>query len=74
MLDLVIIGGSAAGCNAAIYAARRKLNFEMITDNIGGEVAMSGVVQNWLWEPTINGFELSQKFANHVKSYDVKID
>lgn len=74
MLDLVIIGGSAAGCNAAIYAARRKLNFELITDNIGGEVAMSGVVQNWLGEQSINGFELSQKFANHVKSYGVKID
>lgn len=74
MLDLLIIGGSAAGCNAAIYATRRKLNFEMITSNIGGEVAMSGVVQNWLGEPAINGFALSQKFVNHVKSYDVKID
>jgi len=74
MLDLLIIGGSAAGCNAAIYAARRKLNFEMISSNVGGEVAMSGVVQNWLGEPAINGFALSQKFANHVRSYDVKID
>ena len=74
MLDLLIIGGSAAGCNAAIYAARRKLNFEMITSDVGGEVAMSGVVQNWLGELAINGFALSQKFANHVRSYDVKID
>lgn len=74
MLDLVIIGGSAAGCNAAIYAARRKLNFKMITDNIGGEVAMSGEVGNWLGEMQINGFELAQKFAAHVKSYNVEIE
>ncbi len=74
MLDLVIIGGSAAGCNAAIYAARRKLNFAMITNNIGGEVAMSGEVGNWLGEVSINGFELAQKFAAHVKSYDVQIE
>ena len=44
MLDLVILGASAAGCSAAVYSARRKLNFKLVTDNIGGEVALSGVV------------------------------
>lgn len=74
MLDLLIIGASAAGCSAAIYAARRKLNFEIITDNIGGEVALSGEVENWPGIKKINGFELANNFAEHARSFDTKIN
>ncbi|KKP59584.1 MAG: Alkyl hydroperoxide reductase subunit F [Candidatus Magasanikbacteria bacterium GW2011_GWC2_34_16] len=74
MLDLLIIGASAAGSSAAIYAARRKLNFKVVTDNIGGEVALSGVVNNWPGIIEIQGYELAQKFNEHVKSYNVAID
>lgn len=74
MLDLVIIGGSAAGCSAAIYAKRRELNFRIITGNIGGEVALSGVVNNWPGIIDIQGYELAEQFAEHVRSYGVKIE
>ncbi|MEK7212930.1 MAG: FAD-dependent oxidoreductase [Patescibacteria group bacterium] len=74
MLDLIIIGGSAAGCGAAIYAARRKLNFKIVTDGVGGEVALSGEINNWLGEKSVQGFDLAQKFMEHVKSYNVAID
>jgi NADH-dependent peroxiredoxin subunit F len=74
MLDLIVIGGSAAGCSASIYAARRNLDFKMITDGFGGEVALSGVVNNWPGIISIQGFELAQKFIEHVKSYNVDIE
>lgn len=74
MLDLIIIGGSAAGSSAAIYAARRNLNFKMVTFDVGGEVALSGVVNNWPGIIEIQGFELAKKFNEHVKSYGVEID
>lgn len=74
MLDLLIIGASAAGCSAAIYAARRKLNFKIVTDNIGGEVAVAGQIENWPGIQKIHGFELANQFADHVKSYGVEID
>ncbi|MBI5221286.1 MAG: FAD-dependent oxidoreductase [Candidatus Magasanikbacteria bacterium] len=74
MFDLIIIGGSAAGSSAAIYAARRNLNFKMVTFDVGGEVALSGVVNNWPGIIEIQGFELAQKFNDHVKSYGVQID
>lgn len=74
MLDLVIIGGAAVGCSAAVYAARRKLNFVMITENIGGEVALSGQVGNWPGIIDIQGFELANKFAEHARSYGVNIE
>lgn len=74
MLDLVIIGGSAAGCSAAIYAVRRKLNFRFISLDIGGEVALSGETNNWPGIQSIQGYELAQKFAEHVRSYGVTIE
>ncbi|MEK7681087.1 MAG: FAD-dependent oxidoreductase [Patescibacteria group bacterium] len=74
MYDLIIIGGAAAGSSAGIYAARRKLNFKMIAIDTGGEVALSGEVNNWPGILTIQGYELAQKFSEHVKSYDVAID
>lgn len=74
MLDLIIIGGSAAGSSAAIYCARRKLNFKMVALDLGGEVALSGEVNNWPGIINIQGFELAQKFSEHVKSYGVDID
>lgn len=74
MYDLIIIGGSAAGSSAAIYAARRKLNFKIVALDTGGEVALSGEVGNWPGILSIQGFELAQKFTEHVKSYGVEID
>lgn len=74
MFDLIIIGGSAAGSSAAIYAARRNLNFKVVTFDVGGEVALSGVVNNWPGIIEIQGFELAKKFNEHVKSYGVEID
>ena len=47
MYDLIIIGGSAAGASAGIYAARRGLKFLIIAKDLGGEVALSGEVENW---------------------------
>ena len=46
MYDLIIIGGGPAGITAAIYAARRKLNFLLVTMDIGGQVAWSSEVEN----------------------------
>ncbi len=73
MLDLIIIGAAAAGSSAAIYSARRNLNFKIITLDTGGEVALSGEVANWPGIINIQGFELAKKFTEHVKSYGVDI-
>jgi alkyl hydroperoxide reductase subunit F len=72
--DLVIIGASAAGLSASIYAARRNLNFVVISKDIGGEVALSGETNNWPGIQNIQGYELAQNFADHAKSYNVKIE
>ena len=69
MYDLIIVGGSAAGASAGVYAARRGLKYLILAKDLGGEVALSGDVENWLGIKKTTGFELSAQFADHVRSY-----
>ena len=74
MYDLVIIGAAAAGSSAAIYAARRNLNLIVIAKDTGGEVALSGEVENFAGIESITGYELAKKFNDHVNAYNVPIE
>lgn len=74
MLDLIIIGGSAAGITSAIYAARRNLNFIMVTGDIGGEVATSGEIENYPGFKHTEGLELTQKLTEQLEYYKVKVE
>lgn len=72
MYDLIIVGGSAAGSSAAVYAARRKLNLLMISEDFGGEVANSGEVWNYPGITQTTGIELAEMFRAHVKANGVE--
>ncbi|MBI2063097.1 MAG: FAD-dependent oxidoreductase [Candidatus Yanofskybacteria bacterium] len=74
MFDLIIIGGSAAATTAGIYAARRNLNFKIITKDFGGEVATSGEIANWPGIIKTDGIALAQQFRAHLDSYKVEIE
>ncbi len=74
MFDLIIIGGSAAATSAGIYAARRGLNFKIITKEFGGEVATSGEIGNWPGDGMTDGITLADKFRNHLKMYNVDVE
>lgn len=73
-LDLIIIGASAAGVSAAVYAARRNLSFLILTGDIGGEVASSGEIENYLGFAHTDGIELSQKFMVQLKHNNVTVE
>ena len=74
LYDLIIIGGSAAATAAGIYAARRNLNFKIISKNFGGEVATSGEIANWPGIIKTDGVTLAQQFRDHLESYGVQIE
>jgi len=69
--DLIIIGGSAAAATAGIYAARRGLDFHIITKDFGGEVATSGVIENWPGTIHTDGLTLADQFKKHLAVYNV---
>ncbi|MBI5701398.1 FAD-dependent oxidoreductase [Candidatus Saganbacteria bacterium] len=67
--DLVIIGAGPAGITAAVYAARKKLNFSVISEDIGGQAAWSGDIENYTGYQFITGPDLALKFREHLKTF-----
>jgi len=70
MKDLIIIGAGPAGITAAVYAARKKIDFSVITEDIGGQAALSGDIENYTGYQFITGPELAMKFKEHLQKFD----
>lgn len=69
MHDLAIIGGGPAGVSAAVYAARKRIKTILITDDWGGQSAVSPEIQNWIGDISISGADLGKKMRAHAESY-----
>ena len=71
--DLIIIGGGPGGLTAGIYAKRATLKALLIEKGAyGGQMTMTYMVENYPGFESINGFDLSQKFLNHAKKFDLE--
>ncbi|MEK6945960.1 MAG: FAD-dependent oxidoreductase [Nanoarchaeota archaeon] len=71
--DLIIVGAGPAGMTAAIYAARRKINFIIISLDVGGQMSWSSDVENYPGTTSISGVELANNFRKHLEVYGIKI-
>jgi alkyl hydroperoxide reductase subunit F len=71
--DVVIIGAGPAGSSSAIYCARKGLKTVVIADKIGGQVRDTKGIENFISLPYTEGKELSQKLAEHMSQYPIKI-
>ena len=69
MYDVIIIGGGPAGAAAAVYTARKQMKTLLLTESFGGQSIVSDDIQNWIGEPHISGFDLSEKMEAHVKAF-----
>jgi alkyl hydroperoxide reductase subunit F len=72
MYDLIIIGAGPAGITAAVYAARKKMSFLVITQDIGGQAAWSGDIENYTGYQFVTGPELVSKFEEHMRKYRIE--
>ncbi|HKZ45504.1 MAG TPA: FAD-dependent oxidoreductase [archaeon] len=73
MFDLLIIGAGPAGMSAAIYAARKKMNFLVISRDVGGQGSWSFCVENYPGVRKMSGIKLMKQFRRQLKEYDVKL-
>ena len=71
--DLIIIGAGPAGITASVYAARKKLDFLVISLDIGGQAAWSGDIENYTGYQFITGPELAAKFEEHMRKYGIAL-
>lgn len=74
MYDVLLIGGGPAGLSAAIYLARQKLNVAMFTGELGGQVAWSADIENYLGLHQLTGVQLVQRFQKHLNDYRKILD
>ncbi|MFH1682714.1 MAG: FAD-dependent oxidoreductase [Candidatus Woesearchaeota archaeon] len=71
--DLIVVGAGPAGLNAAVYAARYKLNILVIGKITGGVMLGAIKICNWLGYIETSGMELTEKMAEQVKDAGVEI-
>ncbi|MFA5022383.1 MAG: FAD-dependent oxidoreductase [Patescibacteria group bacterium] len=67
--DVVIIGAGPAGMSAGIYCCRKKMATLILAKDIGGQLAESWQIENYLGYNLISGSELVQKFKEHLDSF-----
>ena len=74
MYDIIIVGSGPAGMSAALYAKRANLNVAVLEKVYygTGQIAESSQVDNYLGLAGINGYELGEKFREHVESLGVE--
>jgi len=72
-MDCIIIGAGPAGMAAAIYMARQKLDFVVISKTVGGQTLLSSEVGNYLGFQLLSGNELVDQFKKHMQNYNIKI-
>ncbi|CCH48616.1 FAD-dependent oxidoreductase [Pseudodesulfovibrio piezophilus] len=69
-VDLVIIGAGPAGLTAGIYAVRAGLKTVVLEKNIvGGQVALTPVVENYPGFTTVPGKQLMDIMGEHAREY-----
>ncbi len=70
--DIIIVGGGAAGYNAALYCGRYRLKTLVITKDIGGTINEADIIDDYLGIENIKGSELGKLFQKHAEKFGAK--
>ncbi|HEB72430.1 MAG TPA: thioredoxin-disulfide reductase [Nitrospirae bacterium] len=74
MYDCVVIGGGPGGICAAIYAIRAGLKTVILEKlGVGGQIAVSDIIENYPGFPSISGPDLMRNFEDHAKSVKAEL-
>ena len=73
IFDCIILGGGPAGLSSALYMKRAGLDCAIVdTSAIGGSPTNYCEIENYLGFSKIQGFELCEKFEEHVDNFKVE--
>jgi thioredoxin reductase (NADPH) len=74
MLDLIIIGGGVAGLSAGLYASRGMMKTVLLErENPGGQILLTGDVQNYPGIEKATGYEIGTKVKDHALKFGLDI-
>ncbi|UCD63958.1 MAG: thioredoxin-disulfide reductase [Candidatus Zixiibacteriota bacterium] len=72
--DVVIVGGGPGGLTAGLYTARANRKVVCLEKYLpGGQIAVTGDVEDYPGFERIQGADLAMKFADHAKSFGLEV-
>lgn len=73
VVDVLIIGAGPAGMTAAVYLARKRRPTAIVTRDLGGQMAWTLGIENYMGYQYITGRELTSKFEEQVRQFPMPI-
>lgn len=74
LLDVIIVGAGPAGVTAAIYAKRKGLSVEIISDSVGGQVSKTGQIENYPGYEQISGLQLTKEMKGQIDRLHINVN
>ncbi len=73
--DVVIVGGGPGGLCAGLYSARANRKTVCLEKYLpGGQIAITGDVEDYLGFEHIQGADLAMKFTDHAKKFGLEVE
>lgn len=67
--DVTIIGAGPSGLSAAIYTCRRKMKTLVVSQDVGGQTNLAGMIENYPGVEPMPGIQLMQAFFKQAKGF-----
>ena len=71
--ELIIIGGGPAGLTAGVYAARKRVDVLLLTQDIGGQVMLADEIENYMGYEHITGEKLISRFKEQLSHHEITV-